>query len=96
VACLRYELEKHGLEVWVEVPVSVVYDGTKLVDVGYRIDLLVNNEVVLEIKALEAIAAVHLAQLFSYLKHAQRRVGLLLNFNVPAMKDGIHRRVNRL
>jgi GxxExxY protein len=93
-ACLRYELEKRGFGIRVEVPVPVVYDGQQLVDVGYRMDLLVGGEVVVEVKALEVIAPVHLAQLLSYLKHSKRRVGLLLNFNVTHMKDGIHRRVN--
>jgi GxxExxY protein len=77
-ACLRYELEKRGLPVQAEVPVPVVYDGQKLADVGYRIDLLVAGELVIEVKALEAIAPVHLAQLLSYLKHSKRRLGLLL------------------
>ncbi len=95
-ACLKYELEKRGLTVRAEVPVPIVYDGQKLVDVGYRIDLLVSNELVIEVKALEAIAPVHEAQLLSYLKHSQRRLGLLLNFNVTHMRDGIYRKVNRL
>jgi GxxExxY protein len=93
-ACLRYELEKQGLVVKAEVAVPVVYDGQQLVDAGYRMDLLVNGEVVLEVKALEFIAPVHPAQLLSYLKHSKRRLGLLLNFNVTHLKDGIHRRVN--
>jgi GxxExxY protein len=96
LACLKYELEKCGLIVRAEVPVPIVYDGHKLTDVGYRIDLLVNNELVIEVKALEAIAPVHRAQLPSYLKHSKRRLGLLLNFNVEHMRDGISRRVNRL
>ena len=95
-ACLVYELQKRGMTVREQVPVPVVYDGHKLVDVGYRMDLLVEGELVLEIKALEAIAPVHLAQLLSYLKHSKRRLGLLLNFNVPRLKDGIYRRVNGL
>jgi GxxExxY protein len=82
------------LVVKAEVAVPVVYDGQQLVDVGYRMDLLVNGEVVLEVKALEFIAPVHPAQLLSYLKHSKRRLGLLLNFNVTHLKDGIHRRVN--
>jgi GxxExxY protein len=94
LACMKYELEKRGLEVAAEVPLPVVYDGHRLVDVGYRIDLLVVNEVIVEIKAVEAIAPVHQAQLLSYLKHSNRRVGLLLNFNVTHLKEGIHRRVN--
>jgi GxxExxY protein len=94
-ACLKYELEKRGLQVECEVPVPVVYDGRKLVDVGYRIDLLVCRELVIEVKALETIHPVHEAQLVSYLKHSRRRLGLLLNFNVEHMRDGICRKVNR-
>jgi GxxExxY protein len=94
-ACLKFELEKRGLRVESEVPVPVVYDGHKLLDVGYRLDLLVCGELIIEVKALEAIAPVHEAQLVSYLKHANRRLGLLLNFNVLHMRDGIYRKVNR-
>jgi GxxExxY protein len=74
----------------------VIYRGEKLAEVGYRIDLLVERELVIEIKALEAVAPVHQAQLLSYLKLANHRLGLLINFNVPMLKDGIWRRVNRL
>jgi GxxExxY protein len=95
-ACLVYELKKSGLDVKTEVPVPVVYDQVKLCDVGFRIDILVANELVIEVKALEAIAPVHVAQLVSYLKLADRRLGFLLNFNVEHFKDGIYRRVNRL
>jgi len=94
VACLKYELEKRGLRVECEVPVPLVYDGQRLNDVGYRMDLLVCRELVIEVKALEAIAPVHEAQLVSYLKHSGRRLGLLLNFNVTHMRDGICRKVN--
>ena len=95
-ACLVYELQKAGLQVETEVPVPMIYDQTQLLDVGYRIDILVEKEVVLEIKAVEALAPVHGAQLVSYLKLAKRRVGLLINFNVVHLKDGIRRRVNGL
>jgi GxxExxY protein len=95
-ACLVYELRRAGLDVRTEVPVPVVYEGVKLTDVGYRIDILVENELVIEMKSLEAIAPVHLSQLISYLKLSNRRLGLLLNFNVESFKDGIYRRVNRL
>jgi GxxExxY protein len=74
----------------------MIYDGTKLLDVGYRIDILVEGELVIEVKALEAIAPVHTAQLVSYLKLANRRLGLLINFNTVHLKDGIYRRVNGL
>jgi GxxExxY protein len=95
-ACLVYELQKADLEVKTEVPVPVVYDHIKLTDVGFRIDILVANELVIEVKALEAIAPVHVAQLVSYLKLSNRRLGLLLNFNVEHLRDGIYRRVNKL
>ena len=72
--CLVYELVKAGLQVEAQVPLPVVYDGQKL------LDILVENEVVIELKSIEAIAPVHRAQLLSYLKHSGRRVGLLINF----------------
>jgi GxxExxY protein len=95
-ACLVYELRKAGLSVATEVPVPIVYDGVKLTGVGYRIDILVENELVIEVKSMETIAPVHLSQLISYLKLSDRRLGLLLNFNVESFRDGIYRRVNRL
>jgi len=94
VACLVYKLRSRGFDVKIEVP--VIYEGVKLADVGYRIDLLVENELIVEVKALEGIAPVHLAQLVSYLKLAQRRLGYLLNFNVEHLRDEVYRRVNRL
>ncbi len=93
-ACLAYELGQAGLRVASEVAVPIVYNGVKLTDVGYRIDLLVENELVIEVKSSEGIAPVHLSQLVSYLKLADRRLGLLLNFNVVEFKSGIYRRVN--
>jgi len=74
--------------------VPLVYEGIKLANVGYRLDLLVENELIVEVKAREALAPVHFAQLVSYLKLANRRLGLLINFHVASLKDGIHRRVN--
>jgi GxxExxY protein len=94
IACLVFELQKAGLEVKTEVPVPLVYENIKLADVGYRLDLLVENELIVEVKAREALAPVHFAQLVSYLKLADRRLGLLINFHVASLKDGIHRRVN--
>ena len=93
-ACFVYELQKAGMDVKTEVPVPVVYDGLKLADVGFRIDVLVADEIVVEMKSLEAIAPVHLSQLTSYLKLSSRRLGFLLNFNVESLRDGIYRRVN--
>jgi GxxExxY protein len=82
------------MEIRTEVPVPVVYQGVKLTDAGYKIDILVAGELVIEVKSVEAVAPVHLSQLVSYLKLSQRRLGLLLNFNVERLKDGIYRRVN--
>lgn len=93
-ACLVYELQKAGIEVLTEVPVPLVYDNVKLPDVGFRIDILVADQLVIEVKSLETIAPVHVAQLVSYLRLADRRLGFLLNFNVPSMRQGIYRRVN--
>jgi GxxExxY protein len=93
-ACLAYELAKRGIGSLLEVPVPLVYDGQKLSDVGYRIDLLAEGELVIEVKSVEAIAPVHKAQLVSYLKLSGKRIGLLLNFNVVHLRDGIVRRVN--
>ena len=95
-ACLVYELKKREIGASVEVPVPLIYDQNKLGDVGYRIDILVADELVIEVKALEAIAPVHCAQLVSYLKLSGRRLGLLINFNTVSLKDGIYRRVNGL
>ena len=94
-ACLVHELRKSGFEVKTEVPVPVVYEGVKLADIGFRMDILVNDELVIEVKSLENIAPVHLSQLISYLKLSNRRLGLLLNFNVESFKTGIYRRVNQ-
>ena len=96
VACLVYELKRSGLQVQTEVPVPVVYDGVKLTDVGFRMDVLVENEIILEIKAVETVAPVHLAQLVSYLRMTDRKLGLLLNFNVADFRKGIFRRANQL
>ena len=84
------------MEVKTEVPVPLVYDGVKLTEVGYRIDILLENELVIEVKSLETIAPVHLSQLISYLKLSNRRLGLLINFNVESLRHGIYRRVNKL
>ena len=94
-ACLEYELRKRGMQVETEVNLPVIYDGHRLLDVGYRIDMLVEGELILEIKAIDAIAPVHRAQITGYLRHSKRRLGLLLNFNVASMRDGIVRVVNR-
>ncbi len=94
-ALLVYELRKSGFDVKTEVPVPIIYEGIKLTDVGFRIDILVNDQLVIEVKSIESIAPVHLSQLTSYLKLSNRRLGLLINFNVESLKSGIYRRVNQ-
>ncbi len=94
-ACLAIELQEAGFQVSVEHPCPVIYKGQQISDVGYRMDILVNNVLVLEIKSVEAIHPVHLAQLMSYLRLADRRVGLVLNFNPERLRDGIKRVVNK-
>ncbi len=91
-ACLTHEVKKRGLRVDREVPVAVVYDDVSL-DCGYRIDLLVESQVVVEVKAIEKTLPVHEAQLLTYLKLAKKQRGLLINFNVSLLKQGIVRRV---
>ena len=95
-ACLLHELQTRGLFVQAEVTVPVVYQRIKLAEIGYRIDLLVEREIIVEIKSVETVAPVHHAQLLSYLKLADKRLGLLINFNVASLRDGISRRANRL
>jgi GxxExxY protein len=91
-ACLAHELRKQGMRVDREVVVPVVYDGVE-VECGYRIDLLVEQEVVVEIKCVEKVLPVHEAQLITYLKLARKTRGLVINFNVAVLKNGIVRRV---
>jgi len=92
-ACLAYELRKRGFGVLEELALPVVYDGKRL-EIGYRIDLLVQDSVIVEVKSMDGIAPIHRAQLLSYLKLSGKPLGLLLNFNVPLMKDGIVRMRN--
>lgn len=91
-ACLYYELNKAGLLVHRQMPLPVVYKEVEL-DIGYRIDLLVENKVVIDVKSVESIPDIHIAKLLTYLKLSGQKVGLLLNFNVSRMKDGIKRYV---
>ena len=91
--CLRFELLKAGLEVVKEKPMPIIYKDIKL-DHGYRIDLLVNNKVVIEIKSVEQFTDVHTAQVLTYLKLGNYKLGLLLNFYVTTLKNGIKRVIN--
>ena len=91
--CLCHELKQRGVRFESEKALPVEYDGL-VVDLGYRVDLLVEDAVIVEIKAVEALLPVHEAQLLSYLRLSRKRVGLLINFNVAHLRDGIRRKVN--
>jgi len=91
--CLAFELRERGLTVEQQKPLPVVYKGVKL-ECGYRLDLLVEDAVVIEIKAIEQLAPIHDAQLLSYLRISGKSVGLLLNFHARVLKDGLKRIVN--
>jgi GxxExxY protein len=93
VACLAYELEKRGLTVGQQKPVPLVYEQVKL-ECGYRMDLLVERAVVVEVKSVEALAPIHEAQTLSYLRLSGSKLALLINFNVQVLKDGIRRFIN--
>jgi GxxExxY protein len=90
--CLAYELSKRGLRVETQVPMPVVYEGVGL-DAGLRLDLLVERQLIVEIKSVEVMHPVFEAQLLTYLKLTGRRVGFLNNFNVPLIKNGIKRMI---
>ena len=92
-ACLLHDLRKQGLRVKSQVGLPVVYEGEKI-DLGYRIDLIVNDIVIVEIKCADAINPVHKAQLLSYMRLSGRQVGLLINFHVVHLRDGIKRMVD--
>jgi GxxExxY protein len=91
--CLSFELAERGLNVEAQKPLPVIYKDVHL-DAGYRLDLLVEDQVIVEIKAVEQLAPIHQAQLLSYLKISGRKVGLLINFNVQILKNGIKRLIN--
>jgi GxxExxY protein len=93
--CLMYELKNQELVVEKEKPMPLVYDTVKL-DIGYRMDLLINNKLIIEIKSVESLNDVHLAQILTYLKLSGCKLGLLINFNVALIKNGIKRVVNNL
>ena len=93
--CLCHELRLRGIPFEYEKPLPLVYKGEKL-DCGYQMDLVVENAIIVELKSCEKIAPIHKAQLLTYLKLSGLKLGLLLNFNVPVMRDGIARMVNNL
>ncbi|MCA9230030.1 MAG: GxxExxY protein [Planctomycetales bacterium] len=91
-ACLAFELRDRDLLVETEVPLPVVYRDVQL-EVGYRIDLLVENQVIVELKSVDSLLPIHQAQVLSYMKMSNKKVGLLINFNVTLLKDGVRRLV---
>jgi GxxExxY protein len=91
--CMIYELRASGLSVTAERSVSICYKQLKL-EGGYRLDLLVENQIIVELKSVEKVLPVHLAQLLSYLRLTNKRLGLLINFNVPRLVQGVSRRIN--
>jgi GxxExxY protein len=94
-ACVEYELGKRSLRVKKQVPMPLRYDNLTL-DIGYRLDLLVEDAVVIELKSVHQFLPIHTAQLLSYLRAGDYRIGFLLNFNTVHMRDGIKRVVNQL
>jgi GxxExxY protein len=91
--CLYYELKQSGLDVQKQKALPLIYEEVKL-DIGYRIDLLVENRVIIEIKSVESLADIHMAQILTYLKLSKCKLGLLVNFNVKHLKGGIKRVIN--
>jgi GxxExxY protein len=89
-ACLAHELGKRQIPVQRQVPIPVIYDGLRL-ETGFRVDLLVSDLVIVEVKSVERDASVHLAQIMTYLRLSGRRLGFLINFNVPMIRTGIRR-----
>ena len=92
-ACLAHELKTRGVSVECEVAPPVQYEGVAL-DCGYRLDMLVNDQIIIELKTVEALLAIHRSQLLTYLRHANKRLGLVINFNEVLLKNGIGRVVN--
>ncbi len=94
-ACLMYELKQNRLSAKSQVELPILYDGVKI-SAGYRLDVLVENELIVELKAVDKLHPVHTAQILSYLKLSNKKLGLLINFNVPRLKQGVNRIVNDL
>lgn len=92
---LTYELRNAGLDVKAQVPLPMIYKGVTM-EVGFRMDLLIANRVIVEVKSVDSVLEVHHMQLLTYLKLSGHKLGLLINFNVPRVKEGIFRKVNGL
>ena len=93
--CLFYELQKSGLLIERQKPLSLIYEDIKL-DIGYRVDLLIERNLIIELKSVETLNDIHFAQLLTYLKLSNCKLGLLINFNVTLIKNGIKRIANNL
>ena len=93
--CLLYELNKRDLETESQITLPIRYDGQKI-DAGYRIDLMVEGTIIIELKTVDKLLPIHTAQLLSYLKMADKKLGLLINFNVTSLRHGIKRIANDL
>ncbi|WP_394758004.1 GxxExxY protein [Flavobacterium sp.] len=93
--CLFYEIKKTGLQVEKQKPLPLIYEEVKL-DIGYRLDIIIENKLILEIKSVDSLNDVHFAQLLTYLKLTDCKLGMLINFNVTLIKNGIKRVVNNL
>jgi GxxExxY protein len=90
VECLSYELEESGFKIKKQIPLPLIYKNVKL-EAGYRLDIMVEDSIVVEVKSIDALADIHLAQILTYLKLSGCRLGLLVNFNVEHLKQGIKR-----
>jgi GxxExxY protein len=95
-ACLAIELSTLGLKCESEVPLPIFYHGEKVMEEGFRLDLLVGDQVIVELKSVEQVQPIHLKQLLTYLRLSNKPLGLLINFNQILLKDGIHRIANSL
>ena len=93
--CMFYELKKAGLFVEKQKPLPLIYEEVKL-EIGYRVDIIVENKVIVEVKSVDALNDVHLAQILTYLKLSGSKLGMLINFNVALIKNGIKRVVNNI
>ncbi len=94
-SCLSFELERRGLFVETEKPMPLIYDGLKM-DIGYRIDMMIENKVIIEVKSVSELTDLHMAQVLTYLKLSECKLALLINFNVTLLKEGFRRVVNKL
>jgi len=93
--CLFYELKKTGLLIERQKPLPLNYEGVRM-NIAYRVDIIIENKVILELKVVEALNDVHLAQILTYLKLSECKLGMLINFNVSLLKNGVRRVVNKL